>query len=220
MRLKCVYGRKYPERGGKMNQKRLAGLLCLLLATAGAVAVAQTPLAADVRVSAPEQPSEEDRTALWTYFSEHYSEGNCSAVYTDVTHDGVEDLVVLEMEAGNEPILIHENRPDMEQVTGGTVTVLHRDAHGTVEPIFSYTLDREARGGLYLQKQDGLVYLLWRTPSETELFFLSETGQKMTAEAAQADERETEEAKLLLAFDPETQTGSSMEYLDELFTMY
>ena len=125
-----------------MNQKRLAGLLCLLLATAGAVAVAQTPLAADVRVSAPEQPSEEDRTALWTYFSEHYSEGNCSAVYTDVTHDGVEDLVVLEMEAGNEPILIHENRPDMEQVTGGTVTVLHRDAHGTVEPIFSYTLDR------------------------------------------------------------------------------
>ena len=179
-----------------MNQKRLAGLLCLLLATAGAVAVAQTPLAADVRVSAPEQPSEEDRTALWTYFSEHYSEGNCSAVYTDVTHDGVEDLVVLEMEAGNEPILIHENRPDMEQVTGGTVTVLHRDAHGTVEPIFSYTLDREALG------------------------FLSENGQKMTAEAAQADERETEEAKLLLAFDPETQTGSSMEYLDELFTMY
>ena len=42
----------------------------------------------------------------------------------------------------------------------------------------------------------------------------------MTAEAAQADERENEEAKLLLAFDPETQTGSSMEYLDELFTMY
>ena len=83
-----------------------------------------------------------------------------------------------------------------------------------------YTLDREARGGLYLQKQDGLVYLLWRSPSETELFFLSENGQKMTAEAAQADERETGEAKLLLAFDPETQTGSSMEYLDELFTMY
>lgn len=119
MRFKCVYGRKYPERGGKMNQRRVAGLLCLLLATAGAVAVAQRPLAADIRTSAPEQPSEEDRTALWNYFSEHYSEGNCSAVYTDLTHDGAEDLVVLEMETGNEPILIHEDRPDMEQVTGG-----------------------------------------------------------------------------------------------------
>lgn len=51
--------------------------------------------------------------------------------------------MVLEMETGNEPILIHEDRPDMEQVTGGTVTVLHRDGHGTVEPIFSHTLDRE-----------------------------------------------------------------------------
>ena len=122
-------------------------LLCLLLATAGAVAVAQRPLAADIRTSAPEQPSEEDRTALWNYFSEHYSEGNCSAVYTDLTHDGAEDLVVLEMETGNEPILIHEDRPDMEQVTGGTVTVLHRDGHGTVEPIFSHTLDREAKAG-------------------------------------------------------------------------
>lgn len=99
-------------------------------------------------------------------------------MYTDVTHDGVEDLVVLEMEAGNEPILIHENRPDMEQVTGGTVTVLHRDAHGTVEPIFSYTLDREAHGGLYLQKQDGLVYLLWRTPSERNCSSFRRMGRK------------------------------------------
>ena len=141
-----------------MNQRRVASLLCLLLATAGAVAVAQRPLAADIRTSAPEQPSEEDRTALWNYFSEHYSEGNCSAVYTDLTHDGTEDLVVLEMETGNEPILIHEDRPDMEQVTGGTVTVLHRDGHGTVEPIFSHTLDREEDVGLYLQKQDGAVF--------------------------------------------------------------
>lgn len=27
--------------------------------------------------------------------------------------------MVLEMETGNEPILIHEDRPDMEQVTPG-----------------------------------------------------------------------------------------------------
>ena len=220
MRFKCVYGRKYPERGGKMNQRRVAGLLCLLLATAGAVAVAQRPLAADIRTSAPEQPSEEDRTALWNYFSEHYSEGNCSAVYTDLTHDGAEDLVVLEMETGNEPILIHEDRPDMEQVTGGTVTVLHRDGHGTVEPIFSHTLEREEDVGLYLLMQDGLVYLLWCTPLETERFFLSADGKRMTAEDVQPDEATTEGSKLLLAFDPEARAGSSMEYLDELFTTY
>ena len=215
-----VYKNRFPERGSEMNQKRLAGLLCLLAATAGAVAVAGVPSSADVRGSMPEQPSEEDRTALWNYFSAHYSEGNCSAVYTDLTHDGVEDLVVLEVETGNAPILIHENRPDMEQVTGGTVTVLCRDADGIVAPVFSYTLGREAHGGLYLQKQDGLVYLLWCTPAETKLFYLSEDGRQMTAEDAAVDEAATEGAKLLLTFESETQEGSSMEYLDELFTAY
>lgn len=131
------------------------------------------------------------------------------AVYTDVTHDGAEDLVVLEMETGNEPILIHEDRPDMEQVTPWGNRYRASSGRTWNGRAYFFTYPGPGRGRrLYLQKQDGLVYLLWCTPLETERFFLSADGKRMTAEDVQPERSDNRRRKLLLAvLDPEARAG-------------
>lgn len=185
-----------------MDRKRSWGIAAMALVTAAALCM--TSLRADRSHAAPlpELPEEavapeKARQVLRDYFSDHYSEAGCSAIYADLTHDGAEELLVLELgnDRTGEAMLLHGSALDPDRFTEGRVTVLRAMPDGTVTALYTYTCgSRHAEWGeLYLQKRDGLSYLLLYTPYtstgrstfEIALFSLGESG------ALQDEVRET-----------------------------
>lgn len=185
-----------------MDRKRSWGVAAMALVTAAALGM--TSLRAERSHSAPppEPPEgavapERARQVLRDYFSDHYSEAGCSAIYADLTHDGTEELLVLELgdDRAGEAIQLHGGALDPDRFTEGRVTVLRAMPDGAVTALYTYACgSRHAEWGeLYLQKRDGLSYLLLYTPYtsagrstfEIALFSLGESG------ALQDEVRET-----------------------------
>lgn len=112
--------------------------------------------------------ADEARQILRTYFMDHYSEASCSAVYADLTHDGVEELLVLTVEdnRAGEPVTLHGGSLDAGSFTAARAEVLRAGADGEVLPIYRFTCGAEHSrwGELYLKKEAGEDYLLWYSP--------------------------------------------------------
>lgn len=185
-----------------MDRKRSWGIAAMALVTAAALGM--TSLRAEMSHSAPPpEPPEEAvapekaRQVLRDYFSAHYSEAGCSAIYADLTHDGTEELLVLELgdDRAGEAIQLHGGALDPDRFTEGRVTVLRAMPDGAVAVLYTYACGSQHAewGELYLQKRDGLSYLLLYTPYtsagrstfEIALFSLGESG------ALQDEVRET-----------------------------
>lgn len=128
------------------------------------------------------------RQALRTYFMEQYNEAGCSAIYADLTHDGVEELLVLAAADGRsgEPASLHGGTLDVEEFTRAQVTVLRAGENGEVFPIYEFACGAEHSqwGELYLKKWEGMDCLLWYAPYtgtgrsdfQLNLFSLAEDG--------------------------------------------
>ena len=136
----------------------------------------------------PALDADEARQVLRTYFMNHYNEASCSAVYTDLTHDGVEELLVLTVEnsRAGEPVPLHGGTLDADSFTRAQVTVLWAGEGGEVLPIYEFACGAEHSqwGELYLKKEEGADYLVWYAPYtasgrgdfQTAQFFLGENG--------------------------------------------
>ena len=157
------------------------------------------------------------RRTLRTYFSDHYSEASCSAIYTDLTHDGLEELLVLAVETGRtgEPVSLHGGTLDADHFTRASVSVLQAGEGGAVFPIYAFACGAEHRqwGELYLKKEEGLDYLLWYAPYtgagrsdfQIALFSLGQDGTALDrfreriffpAEGGEAREGDADEAAI------------------------
>ena len=160
-----------------MDRRHALSVMGLFLATALALGLARLNGGwffgtAEDRLPKPQagpvQDSDEARKILRTYFMAHYSEASCSAIYTDLTHDGVEELLVLTVENGRtgEPAPLHGGTLDGDSFTRAQVTVLRAGAWGEVLPIYDFVCGAEhsQRGVLYLKKEDGADYLVWYAP--------------------------------------------------------
>lgn len=112
--------------------------------------------------------AEAARQALRTYFMDRYSEAACSAVYADLTHDGVEELLVLEIEnsRAGEPVTLHGDPVSADEFTRAQVTVLRAEEDGAVLPVYTFVCGAEHSlwGELYLKKTEGADHLLWYAP--------------------------------------------------------
>ena len=209
-----------------MEKKRFCGAAALLLVTAAVLACAGGDVEARKLAPAPDpeetMSSERAKQILRAYFADQYSEAGCSAVYTDLTHDGVEELLVLELRGNpeEEPILLHSGAIEAERFREGRVTVLTAEEEG-VSTLCEYTCgtDTSAWGGLYLEKRGGLVCLLLCTPDGgTACFFLNNDGTRGDISAEESPE---EEVKPILVWNPEADMAQErFTYLDELFTTY
>lgn len=119
-------------------------------------------------VAEPALDADEARQILRTYFMDHYSEASCSAVYTDLTHDGVEELLVLTVENSRtgESMPLHGGTLDADSFTRAQVTVLRAREGGEVLPIYEFACGAEHSqwGELYLKKEEGADYLVWYAP--------------------------------------------------------
>lgn len=166
------------------------------MALATAAALGMTSLSAGMTHAdpVPDTPAETAapeaaRQVLRDYFSAHYSEAGCSAIYADLTHDGTEEMLVLELgdDRTGEPMQLHSSALDPDRFTEGNVTVLRAMPDGTVTALYEYTCgsSHAGWGELYLQKRDGLSYLLLYTPYtstgrstfEIALFSLGDGGE-------------------------------------------
>lgn len=114
--------------------------------------------------------------SMEAYYRDTYADGNSRAFYADLTHDGEEDLVVLET-WGDASDYTLEAR----------VTVLARDLSGEVRTLFERQLD-QSHGGwgwLYLYEENGKDYLVEYDPVLYEgtsryafsVFYLSAKGE-------------------------------------------
>lgn len=116
----------------------------------------------------PVLDADEARQILRTYFMDHYSEASSSAVYTDLTHDGVEELLVLTVEKGRggEPAPLHGGGLDGGSFTRAQVTVLRAEKGGEVLPVYEFACGAEHSqwGELYLKKEEEADYLVWYAP--------------------------------------------------------
>ena len=117
----------------EMEKQQIGGAIGLLLVTA----LLLTALTSGVHSVQEEMepaglPRDEARQTLQEYFHTQYSEAACSAIYADLTHDGVEELVVLEMgvDRSGEPILLHSGAVDefLLQADGWQCWRRHRTA--------------------------------------------------------------------------------------------
>lgn len=111
---------------------------------------------------------DETRQVLRTYFMDHYSEADSSAVYVDLTHDGAEELLVLtvEKDRSGEPAPLHGGALDGGSFTRARATVLRAGEGGEVLPIYDFTCGAEHSqwGELYLKEEEGAAYLVWYAP--------------------------------------------------------
>lgn len=180
-----------------MDRRHALSVIALLLAAALAFGLAQANTgrlqgtAEDHLPKPPAGPAmdaDDARQLLRTYFMDRYSEASCSAVYTDLTHDDVEELLVLAMEddRAGEPVTLHGGALDADSFVKARVTVLRAEEGGTVLPVYDFTCGAEHRewGELYLKKSEGEDCLLWYAPYtgagrsdfQIALFSLSEDG--------------------------------------------
>lgn len=116
----------------------------------------------------PLPDADEARQILRTYFMDHYSEASCSAIYTDLTHDGIEELLVLTVENSRtgEPVPLHGGTLDADSFTRAQATVLRAGRDGEVLPIYEFACGatHSQWGELYLKKEEGADYLVWYAP--------------------------------------------------------
>ena len=206
-----------------MEKKQIASAFCLLLVTAVAlglaVAGAQTG-GTEEPVSAPDQELEADeaRQALRTYFNSRYSEAACSAIYTDLTWDGVEELLVLDIGAdpAGEPVQLHGGSVPASCFADSRITVLQAEKGGTVSSIYEAACGIAPGDGVYLENRDGHVWLLLCTPEGAERCSLRDGARSPVPE----EELSLKEAKPILVCAAETDPQSGSIYLDELFTTF
>lgn len=162
-----------------MDKKHAISVIGLVLAVVLALALARSgtgrligwteenlPNPTSGAEAAPE--AEAARQALRTYFMDRYSEAACSAIYTDLTHDGVEELLVLEIEnsRAGEPVMLHGDPVSADEFTRARVTVLRAEEDGEVLPVYTFVCGAEHSlwGELYLKKTEGADHLLWYAP--------------------------------------------------------
>lgn len=202
-----------------MEKRRLLGIAVLLLATLAALVCADRKTEEPAETWGPEaaMTSEEARHVLRDYFAAQYSEAGCSAIYVDLTHDGVDELLVMEMgpDRNGEPVLLHGGAVDASRFKGGRVTVYQAEKSG-VSPLYEFACgtEGEEQGGLYLQEQEGLAWLLRSEPKgKLEVFSLGDRAQSLEAIITQG-------AKPILVYERENILEVNFAYLDELFTSY
>ena len=240
-----------------MDKRRAAGAVMLTLATVAAVGMARNSRAADrpggaqdTQASEQQRTEEEVRQTLQTYFSDHYSEAAASSVFTDLTHDGQDELLVLEMgeDRTGEPLQLHGGDLDPDRFTRARVTVLRGGAGGEVSTIceFDCGSDPADWGGLYLKTWEGAPHLLWCAPEtgggrsgfQLTLFALAQDGARRDVLRRQAPlpadggspgegdalpaqaEALLADAKPVIVYSAAGGEAGHFAYLDELFTTY
>lgn len=190
-----------------MDKKRTSAAACLLLATVAAVCLGGPGARADSPPPSVEEVDAEGvRQALWTYFADRYSEAACSALYADLTCDGTEELLVVQLlpDRAGGSILLHDGDLDPERFNGGMVTVLSAGTAG-VETLYEYACGPDYRGCICLTVREGRPCLV-------------ECGDEGTVYRFLTEERGRDcggEEKLLLSYD-----GQALTCLDELFTTW
>ena len=110
------------------------------------------------------------------YYRDHYEAGESRAFYADLTHDGQQDLIVLEA------------RGDASDYTlEAAVTVFAKDRSGEIRMVYERQMDQSHAGWgwLYLYEEDGKDYLVEYDPILYEgasrysfsVFYLSGEGE-------------------------------------------
>ena len=187
-----------------MKAGKWGGVLCLVLATVAVLGAVRAQPDQELLWTTDESPAtplgdapladEDARQALRDYFYGRYTEAACSAVYTDLTHDGRPELLVLELDAdrAGEMLALHSGPVDPDRFTAAQVTVLRAGSDGAVAPIYQFTCGSAHAqwGELYLREWEGEAHLLWRSPYTADhrsnfqlaLFSLGENGAVRDAE--------------------------------------
>lgn len=162
----------YFSGGKRAMKKRLRSILegkkrrgTVLAAAAALLAVCAVPL-----VSCTQKTSVERNDAvLEEYFQAHYGEEDDGCVYADLTHDGLDELVVVELwkdAARKEPVSVRDAQA-AEEFQSGTVTVLRAKNGKAVSAVWSGDMNTAREGEYHLYRQDQKDYLLYYSPDQS-----------------------------------------------------
>lgn len=93
--------------------------------------------------------------SIEAYYRDSYPKGNSQAFYADLTHDGRDDLIVLETQGDASDYTLE-----------AMVTVFTRDQSGEVRTIYEKQMDQSHAGWgwLYLYEENGMSYLMEYDP--------------------------------------------------------
>ena len=132
------------------------------------------------------------RQPLRAYFGEHYDPETDACVFADLTHDGRQELVTVQLwadQAQAEPLSALAY-PSMDEFELGRVTVLRLTEEQTVEELWTREVGsaHAGWGECFLYRQDGADYLLEYSPySNTgaseysyRMFWLDAEGREQT----------------------------------------
>ena len=116
--------------------------------------------------------------SMEAYYRDTYEDGDCRAFYADLTHDGQDDLIVLETQGNASDYTLEVS-----------VTVLTRALSGEVYTLYERQLDQSHAGWgwLYLYEENGKDYLVEYDPVLYEgasryvfsVFYLSAEGERV-----------------------------------------
>jgi|GEM_PF-6547190 len=179
-------------RTGSMR-RRLQGILsgakrrgAALAAVCGVLTAAVVPLVACTQKTAAERGAE----SLKSYFAAHFDTASCACIYADLTHDGLDELVTVELRQKDGALAADDAAAGADSFADGTVTVL-RASGRSVSAIWSGTVSspHAGWGQWYLYRQDGQDFLLWYFPDQStgaeddryRLFSLNESGAEQIA---------------------------------------
>lgn len=182
--------------GANVMKERLRNILSgtkrrgvALAVVCALAAVCTVPLVSCTQQTAAER----NDAALKDKFQKQYSTENCSCIFADLTHDGLDELVAVELwqdSEKTEPLSARDTSTSSDGFQNGKVSVLHMGTGGRVTTIWSreFSPARAGNGELYLYRQDGEDYLLSYLPEEStatadyqyQLFSLSRNGDVQT----------------------------------------
>ena len=116
--------------------------------------------------------------SIEAYYKDSYTEGNSRAFYADLTHNGCDDLIVLETQGDASAYTLE-----------AMVTVFTRDRSGEIRTVYERQIDQSHAGWgwLYLYEENGKSYLmeydpvLYEGPSRYafSVFYFSEEGERI-----------------------------------------
>ena len=116
--------------------------------------------------------------SIEAYYRDSYKDGNSRAFYADLTHDGRDDLIVLETEGDASDYSLE-----------AAVTVFTRDQAGEIRTVYERQIDQSHAGWgwLYLYEENGKDYLVEYDPILYEglssyafsVFYLNEEGERI-----------------------------------------
>lgn len=127
------------------------------------------------------------------YFDENYAKENCNVFLADLTHDGVNDMVVVEILKDTTLAPIN----NVDEYNYIRINVLHMGDNGMISSIYENDAKNIHSGWLwlYLYEEDGKDYLLQYSPNLLEgvgnyhynIFSLGGNGEQIIYKSDQVD---------------------------------